>query len=182
MSRHRRPGLWILGAALALSPVALADDFPADGASSQPAREHDLLAIIGDAQKQFKGNRSTTAAQDARMAMQINVISFMRQSQAVQDWVGIVKSRGITPDGNAWISIDIGDGAIMSTWQNERDDANWATMFRPHSPLFGAAKGAQIGQRVTFSGTVLKSALAADDEMVNQPQFIVRFSALKIAQ
>jgi hypothetical protein len=54
-------------------------------------------------------------------------------------------------------------------------------MFRPHSPLFAAAKGAQIGQQVTFSGTVLKSMLAADDEMVNQPQFIVRFSALKIA-
>ncbi len=183
MKNGRGMAFWaVVWGGLALSSPILADDAPMDGGpANMPSREHDLLGILEDAQKQFAASRSGSA-QDARVAMQIHVISFMRQSQAAQDWVGTVKSRGITPDGNAWISIAIGSGATVSTWQNERDDLNWATIFRPPSPLFAAAKAAQIGQQVRFSGTILKSVLASDDEMVDRPQFIARFSALKIGQ
>jgi hypothetical protein len=114
--------------------------------------------------------------------MQIRVIGYMRQSQVATDWIGTVKSRGLTPDGNAWITIEIGDGITVGTWTSERDDGDSATLFRPHAKLFAPAQAAKIGTTIIFSGTIIKSVLADDDEMVQRPRFIARFSALKPAQ
>jgi len=106
----------------------------------------------------------------------------MRQSQAAQDWTGTVKTRGTTPEGDAWISIEIANGVTVSTWQTEVEDLNANSLFKPRSPLFAAAKSAKIGQPVTFSGIILKSVLGKDEDMVQTPQFIARFSALKVGQ
>lgn len=150
--------------------------------ANMPQRERDLIDILLDARKQYTTSHSTAPAQDARVAMQIRVISYMRQSQLATDWVGTVKSRGITPDGNAWITIEIADGITVSTWPTERDDGDSATLFRPHSKLFAPAQAAKIASPVIFSGTILKSVLADDDDMVLRPRFIARFNALKLTQ
>ncbi len=147
-----------------------------------PQREHDLIEILTNARKQYTTSHSPTSAQDARIAMQIQVISYMRQSQLATDWVGTVKSRGITPEGDAWITIEIADGITVSTWTTVRDDGDSATMFRPHSKLFAPAQAAKIASPVVFSGTILKSILAEDEDMVLRPRFIARFSALKLAE
>ena len=104
------------------------------------------------------------------------------ESQIATDWIGNVKSRGLTPDGEAWISIEIADGVTISTWQTERDDQSAATGSASMPSFFPAAQAAKIGSPIIFSGTILKSVLANDDEMVLRPQFIARFSALKLAQ
>jgi len=178
---------WLLFSALlvalcAAPVIARAEDAPESGASNMPQREHDLIDILMSARKTYQTSHSPTPGKDARMEMQIRVISFMRQSQVATDWVGTVKSRGTTPDGNAWVSIEIADGSTISTWQNEREDADSATMFRPHAKLFSAAQSAKIASPIIFSGTILKSVLANDDEMVMHPLFIARFTSLKPAQ
>lgn len=161
----------------------MADDAPDTAISaSMPQREKELVDILMSARKQYQTSHSTAPAQDARIAMQIRVISFMRQSQVASDWVGTVKTRGVTPDGNAWITIEIADGITVSTWTTERDDGDSATMFRPHSKLIGMAQAAKIASPIIFSGTILKSVLGEDDDMVLRPRFIARFSDLKIAQ
>ena len=147
-----------------------------------PQREKDLIAILMDARKQFKTSHSTAPASDARVAMQIRVIAFMRQSQLATDWIGTVKSRGMSPEGYGWITIEIADGITISTWTTVRDDGDSATMFRQHSRLFGPAQAAKIASPIIFSGTILKSVLTGDEEMVMQPRFIARFSALKLSQ
>lgn len=172
----------LLVAAFAAPAIARADEAGEAGGANMPAREKELTDILLSARKSYQTSHSPTPAKDARMDMQIRVISFMRQSQVATDWVGTVKSRGITPDGNAWITIEIADGVTVSTWQNERDDADSGTMFRPHSKLFAPAQAAKIASPIIFSGTILKSVLATDEEMVSHPQFIARFSALKPAQ
>jgi len=162
---------------------AFADDAPdAEGAANMPQRERDLVNILLDARRQFTASHATTSAADARVVMQIHVIGFMRESQVATDWVGTVKSRGLTPDGTAWISVEIADGITVATWQTPRDDQSSATLFLPHSKLFPIVQSAKIGSPVIFSGTILKSVLANDDEMVLRPQFIARFSAIKLAQ
>lgn len=162
--------------------MVLADDPPDSGAANMPQRERELIDILMSARKTYQTSRSPSPARDARMDMQIRVMSFMRQSQLATDWIGTVKSRGTTPDGNAWISIEIADGITVSSWQTERDDSDSGTMFRPHSRLFAPAQAAKIASPIIFSGTILKSVLANDEEMVMHPQFIARFSALKPAQ
>jgi hypothetical protein len=170
-----------LVAVFAAPTISFADDAPESGAANIPQREHELVDILMSARKAYQASHSLSPAKDARMDMQIRVISFMRQSQVANDWIGTVKSRGITPDGNAWISIELADGITVSTWQTERDDADSATMFRPHSKLFGPAQAAKIASPIIFSGTILKSVLASDEEMVMHPQFIARFTSLKPA-
>jgi hypothetical protein len=186
MRDMRKSGWLVLSAllvALCAAPaISLADEAPESGPSNMPQRERDLVDILTSAQKAYKTSHSPSPAKDARMEMQIRVISFMRQSQVATDWVGTVKSRGITPDGSAWISIEIADGITVSTWQTERDDADSATMFRPHAKLFAPAQAAKIASPIIFSGTILKSVLANDDEMVMHPQFIARLTSLKPAQ
>jgi hypothetical protein len=160
-----------------------ADDAPDSGpTANMPQRERDLIAILLDARKQYNASHSTSPAADARIAMQIRVISFMRQSQLATDWIGTVKSRGITPEGYAWITIEIAEGVTVSTWTTLADDGDSATMFRPKAKLFAPAQAAKIASPIIFSGTILKSVLADDDEMVLRPRFIARFSDLKLAQ
>jgi hypothetical protein len=170
---------WALLAAVCVVPSAVRAD---EAAANMPPRERELIDTLMAARKAYQTSHSLSPAKDARIDMQIRVISYMRQSQVATDWIGTVKSRGITPEGNAWVSIEIADGITVSTWQTERDDQDSATMFRPHAKLFAAAQAAKIAAPIIFSGTILKSVLANDDEMVVHPQFIARFSALKPAQ
>jgi len=175
---------WALLVAICAAPTAVRADEASDSgaAANMPQRERDLIDILTSARKSYQASHSPSPAKDARIDMQIRVISYMRQSQVATDWVGTVKSRGITADGNAWISIEIADGITVSTWQTERDDQDSSTLFRPHAKLFTAVQGAKIAAPVIFSGTILKSVLANDDEMVMHPQFIARFSSLKLTQ
>lgn len=174
----------VLLLALGAGPLpAHADDAPDSGpAASAPQRERDLIGILMDARKQYQTAKTANPAQDARMAMQMNVISFMRQSQVADDWIGTVKTRGITAEGKAWITIEIADGITVSTWTSQRDDLDSGSLIRPNTPLFATAQQAKLGSKIIFSATILKSVLASDDDMVLRPQFIARFSALKITQ
>jgi hypothetical protein len=175
---------WALLVAVCAAPAAVRADEASDSAAAanMPQRERDLIDILTSARKGYQASHSPSPAKDARIDMQIRVISYMRQSQVATDWIGTVKSRGITPEGNAWVSIEIADGITVSTWQTERDDQDSATMFRPHAKLFAPAQAAKIAAPIIFSGTILKSVLANDDEMVMHPQFIARFNVLKPAQ
>jgi len=173
----------ILLALCACPSLASAEDTPESGAgTAQPQRERDLIAILMDARKEYQTAKTPNPAQDARMDMQLRVIGFMRQSQIADKWVGTVKSRGLTPEGNAWIVIEIADGMTVTTWQSQRDDVESGTLVREHAPLFATFQQAKLGSTVIFDATILKSVLASDDDMVLRPQFIARFGSLRITQ
>jgi hypothetical protein len=173
----------ILLALGACPSLAFSEDAPdAGGATSQPQRERDLIAILMDARKEYQTAKTPNPAQDARMDMQLHVIGYMRQSQVAEKWTGTVKSRGLTPEGSAWIVIEIADGMTVGTWQSQRDDVQSGTLIRDHAPLFSAFQQAKLGSTVIFDATILKSVLASDDDMVLRPQFIARFGSLKITQ
>jgi hypothetical protein len=163
--------------------LAIAEDAPdSAAATSQPQRERDLIAILMDARKEYQTAKTPNPAQDARMDMQLRVIGYMRQSQIADKWIGTVKSRGLTPEGNAWIVIEIADGITVGTWQSQRDDVESGSLIREHAPLFSTFQQAKLGSTVIFDATILKSVLASDDDMVLRPQFIARFGGLKITQ
>jgi hypothetical protein len=168
-------------ALVAMGAPARAADAPASQQDAMPQRERDLIAILAAARKQYMAGPSATAAQNIRTGMQIDILAFMRKNSVAQDWVGTVKSQGITPESDGWISLEIADGITISTWKDEKEDSTAFTLFKPHSALLQASQSAKLGQRVTFSATFLRSLLASDDQMISQPEFIARFSALKVA-
>lgn len=165
------------------SPSVHADEAP-DGANvaNMPQREQELINILVDARKQYAAIHSDAPARDARLAMQVRVIAYMQKGQTFQGWTGTIKTHGTTPEGDAWITIEIADGITISTWQKRLDDLNTSTLFRRHSPLYAAVQSAKIGQPIIFNGIILKSMLASDEEMVAHPQFIARFSDLKVSR
>jgi hypothetical protein len=174
--------VFILTVAILLRGAPARADEPGaipSSSSAMPDSERALLAAVADAQKQYAASRSASGARDARMALQVRVTALMMQSQAMNDWVGTVNTRGQTPEGDIWISIDIGNGATISTWRNKSDDQVYNTLFHSYQPLAPIAAKARIGQRITFSGTIMKSLLTKDDDMVAAPQFIASFTALK---
>jgi hypothetical protein len=176
--------VFIVAVAILLAGAPARADEPVSipsSSSGMPDSERALLAIVADVQKQYAASRSASGARDARIALQVRITALMKQSQAMNDWVGTVNTRGTTPGGNTWISIDIGNGATISTWRTESDDQVYDTLFRSYQPLAPVAAKARIGQRVTFSGTIMKSLLTKDEDMVANPQFIASFTALKPA-
>jgi hypothetical protein len=147
--------------------------------ANMPEREKAFIDMLIDVRTRYTANHAVSAAQDSRMGLQIRMMSFMRESQIAQDWRGIVKSGGITSDGNARLTIEIADGITVGTWTTDTEDRGRGTLFKPGSPLFDASKTLKIGDPVVFSGTIVNSILASDDEMLMRPQFIVRFTALR---
>jgi hypothetical protein len=161
---------------LSLQPVH-ADDAPASVApgASTPEEEAKLIDIFTAAAKQYKASRGADRAQETRENLQIRLLRFMRQNPQAQDWTGTVKNRGLTPEGDAWISIEIADGVTVSTLKSKAEDAVASTLIHPGSPLFAVAQNAKLGGTVKFSGQFLSSVIADDEEMILRPQLIMLF-------
>jgi len=145
-----------------------------------PQAETDFIGIFTAARKDYMASRSPTRAQDGRLQVQVRLLRYMQTSQKAQDWTGTVKSRGLTPEGDAWISIEVGDGITLSTWQSETDDGRSGTLILPGSKLFAIAQTAQIGQSIRFSGNFLTFLLAQDEDMILRPKLIMSFSDMNM--
>jgi hypothetical protein len=154
-------------------------DSSAPQAESTPKRETDLISIFEAAAKEYAANHEATRAQDVRLEVQVRTLRFMRENQTAEDWTGVVKTRGSTPEGDLWISIEIADGITVSTWKSNIDDAGATTLLRQGSKLFLAAQKMKIGQRIKFSGSFLKSVMAEDEDMILRPEFIMLFTDFK---
>ena len=150
-----------------------------NAAPQMPERESQLIEIFAKARKQYDSGHAGVKSKDVRVGLQIQVIEFMEAGQDTKDWVGTVKTRGTSPEGDAWITIEIADGITVSTWQTHFFDQNQGTLIPNYSPLFERAHSLRIGQSVVFSGKIIESVTSNDEEMIVRPQLIARFTALK---
>jgi hypothetical protein len=152
---------------------------PAGAVPVAPERERTLLGIVADAREELRAGRSATPARDARLGLQIRVITLLRHDGSASDWVGTVATHGVTAEGNAWVTIDIGEDVLIATWDTAADDVFSGTLVRPGSPIFPLLHDIRIGQHVVFSGNFVRFVPASDEDMIDRPKFIVRFSAIK---
>jgi hypothetical protein len=156
-------------------PVS-ADEAPASAAeSAMPEAEANLIEIFAEAAKHYRSSGSESRALETRESLQIRLLRFMRQNPQAQNWIGTLKNRGLTPEGAAWISIEIADGVTVSTLKSKADDSTASTLIHPGSPLFGIAQNAKLGGAVKFSGQFLSSVIADDEEMILRPELIMLF-------
>jgi hypothetical protein len=170
---------FLIFAAWCAMPV-LADEQSAAVSVGAPQAETDFIGIFTAARKDYMASRAPTRAQDGRLQVQVRLLRFMQTGQKAEGWTGTVRSRGLTPEGDAWISIEVGDGVTLSTWQSEADDGRAGTLILPGSKLFAIAQTAQIGQSIRFSGNFLTFLLAQDEDMILRPRFIMSFSELNM--
>ncbi len=169
-----------LSLGLYLQPV-YADEAPASAAeamtpeAAMPEAETKLADIFAEVAKHYRAGGSEVRAQETRESLQIKVLRFMRQNPQAQDWTGTLKNRGLTPEGDAWISIEIADGVTVSTLKSKADDATASTLIHRGSPLFGVVQNAKLGGVIKFSGQFLSSVIADDEEMILRPELIMLF-------
>jgi hypothetical protein len=146
---------------------------------AMPQQERDLIAILADAQTQAHRTRST---KDTRLAMQIRVTDFLRKDAQAKNWIGVVKDIGKTADGERWISIVISPDITISTCRDRSCDPNDLTLIRPTSTLFQAIDGIAINDHVIFSAYIIGGLLTGDTAMIEVPEMIARFDAIKVRQ
>jgi hypothetical protein len=172
----------ILASTLAYRPSA-AEALREENAAAAdlPQAEQALIEIFAAAAKEYAADRSGARTRDARLGVQVRVMETLRRNIPAQDWTGIVRSRGLTPDGDCWISIEIGGGITLSTWKTKDEDARARTLLKRDSSLFAAAQNAKVGQAIRFSGYFLLLMNAADEDMILHPQFIMVFTDLRAA-
>jgi hypothetical protein len=151
---------------------------PGAVSSSMPQDERDLLALFAAAGKDYAARHADMRAQDIRLGLQVHVIEALRRNSLAQGWTGIVESRGLTPEGDAWVSIRIGDAITLSTWKTKDEDATATTLFKPGSKLFAVAQNAKVGQPIKFSGYVLLYLNEPDEDMILRPNLIMFFTDL----
>ena len=144
-----------------------------------PERERDFLSIIGNARDQLKDAGTLDKRADVRMGMQVKVMDFIQLSADAKDWVGIVKEHGRTREGDAWITIEIGPNVIVSTVRALNDDPGHVTLIRAKSAVSEGLKKIEIGQKVAFSGTLVRYLITSDENMIERPQLFAHFTDIK---
>ena len=144
-----------------------------------PLMEHDYIAIVLDARKQYQAARTIEARKGVRAAMQIRLHQLFGLYHEAGDWTGTIRNVQTLPGGERAVSIEVGPNISVSTWQNRFFDTEHATLVNPPSPFYHALDDANAGTPVRFSATLIGSRVESDDEMVLRPELIARFTALK---
>lgn len=114
--------------------------------------------------------------------MQVRVYDFLKEDPEAKNWTGIVKDVGKTTDGERWIRVEIAPGITIETCPDRSSDPRGLTLIRPQSALARALDGITVNDPVTFSALIYGGRIADDTAMVQVPEMIARFDAIKPPQ
>lgn len=142
-----------------------------------PQRERDFVQIIQDARTEMRTTRASY--KDIRLQMQMRVQTFYETSHEFEGWIGSVNATRVLDKGDMWISIKIADGISVSTSPSHADDPEYQTLIRGGSKLANVAAKLVIGQKVSFSATLLRFVGDSDEDMIKTPRLLVHFNRLE---
>jgi hypothetical protein len=174
--------LALMAVACLLTPSAHADDL-SDSSSMQgftmPQREHDFIALFADAQK---GAGATRSVADTRIKLQTRVIKFLTDSAEAKQWIGTLIASGMSDEGERWINVEIAPGIMIVTCHDRTCDPTNQTLMLPKTPIFKAVSALGMRERVVFNAHIFGGLIAPDAAMVDAPQMISRFDAIRTLQ
>lgn len=170
---------------LGSSPMALTT--PSTGRNIAVG-EDALISIVEAARRQYD-NGSNDMAKGAARPRRASAICAVFRELPVTNWTGTITNLSSNGDGKGVLSVDIGSNITLKTSNNSFSDSNYRTLIEPDSPVFIAASGMKMGQKVFFSGTFFHSETDCLEERsltlsgsIEKPEFIFRFSLISILQ
>ena len=96
---------------------------------------------------------------------------------------------GPNNEGRGVVSIKVADGIYIKTRNNALSDISDHTLIDTTSSLFARVAVLTIGQKIRFSGAFVRDDLdcfkegsITVDGAMTEPEFIIRFSDIQIAQ
>lgn len=147
--------------------------------ATMPQRERDFLLIIGEARAQLGNAGTLNKRANVRIAMQLKLVNFVGADRDVKSWVGIVKEHGHTREGDVWITVEIGPDVTFSTVRELADDPEHVSLIRASSPVSEQLKHIAIGEKIVFSGTLVRYLITSDEEMINRPLILAHFTEIE---
>ncbi len=109
----------------------------------------------------------------------------------VQDWSGKLYNLTTNGDGLGVVTIDLGNQVWVKTWNNSLSDIGSNSMMDPDSGVFRKFSVLKEGQRIRFSGRLIRKRSAPDcfeessitmNGSMDEPEFIIRFSNVETYQ
>lgn len=100
---------------------------------------------------------------------------------AFDGWVGVIESMGTNTEGNAYVTISIGDSILLQTSPTTAlgDDG---TMIPQGSRMYNVLSNMKEGDRVIFSFELYRIINLTESGAMTEPVFLVRFNDIKPAR
>ncbi len=111
----------------------------------------------------------------------------LKGNTSVSGWIGRIYEMGTTGEGEAYISIKLGDSDLqIKTWNNSFSDISDHTLIKHGTSLYNALSELDKGTLVEFSGRFLKDSRdfvkegsLTEEGSMTDPEFLFRFSEVK---
>lgn len=153
-----------------------------------PEAQQRFLATVTSYTAVFK-NASNELQESAARSQRGQAVAGLGLGTKVNNWVGKIKNMGTTGDGKALLSVSIGRGVVVHTWNNAFSDMTDKTLINPNSSMYNTLANLAKGQDIIFSGTFIRSEMDYYKEnsmtihgSMTEPEYLFKFSSIKSAQ
>jgi hypothetical protein len=145
-----------------------------------PKAQSDLVEAFQQAIPQYDAAATPAAKKAIAAALDSKVQDILGPTKRVEKWVGTPVAVDQTPEGDKWISFDIGPSLLLGTLDSRKADAGRNTLVKKGTPLYDKLYALGAGRTVVFTATVLGYNNKSEDGRVAAPYFIARFEDLEV--
>src|SRR5712675_2562113 len=160
-----------------------AEDPKIASAADMPAQQQQFVSIISDFAQKYE-TAPNGMAKDALRQQRARAICGIINDLTVTNWVGTVNTLLGTDQGRGVLAVSLDKRSTIGTWNKK-----YNTLIKPRTAVHDAAIQLSPGQTIVFSGRFFR---AKGDciterspglrEAMTQPNWIMRFSAIKPAE
>lgn len=151
--------------------------------SRRPADETAFMDAVAAGKIAF-ANAGNDLAKGGTRGQRKQAICNALKGITVMDWTGRIAALGSNSEGKGILTIDLGDGTKLSTWNNALSDIGSDTLIESSTALFNSLSGLSKGDAVKFSGTFFSDDIDCVRELsfislegsMTQPDFLMRYS------
>jgi len=156
-------------------------------ATHRPESEIGFLRILGLAKSAYGQATSEMTKAGVRGQRSNAICNLLRKGRKATDWTGVIADVRPNSEGRGIVSIELGDGVEVRTWNNLLSDIGDDTLIEPTSPLFEQISQLSPGDPVKFSGRFFENERDCITVMdgtsvrmiLTYPAFLMRFSKIE---
>lgn len=160
---------------------------PSPSPEPDPSEQDKFMEIVAAGQEAAESGNEIQVVQAGKVRGK-QICALLGPSLEVRDWSGTVEVVETELGGDKGVlSIDVGDGVAIGTWNNSLSDIGSNTLISTESKLFAVLANVSEGDDVTFSGRFIKESggdcveeqSLMDVNGMATPDFSFRFVSVK---
>jgi len=177
------------GAGKAGVKLALAESPPTEQSvksveSLKPQDQQSFEALVGRYFSRYRAALNAVQGSALRDVRREALASAM--SMRADGWIGHIAELDTTPDGDAVLSVRVGPGIEVTTWNNRFSDMLTGTLIGKGSGVYRALLSLRVGDEVMFDGHffpsdqdfVIETSVTERGSMLT-PEFLFSFESIQ---